>query len=279
MNGAHLTPRLADSVALTTRVALHFSLVVETPMIFMLRPRSSVGQWVSAESYRIEPGTPVEEFTDPYGNLCQRLVAWPGQFLVEARSEVRVPAYLDTAPGAPFVPVPELPEASLQFLLPSRYCPSDRLGDRAQSLVTGLQPGYDQVAGICGWIHRNIAYRYGISNANTSALETLQQGAGVCRDFAHLAIALCRALSIPARMVMGFHPNLPVPDIHAWLEAYVGGRWYPFDPTQAVTRPARVAVGYGRDAADVSIVTQFGPRADPLLEVEVSELRPGMARL
>lgn len=268
---------LRGSVELDTRVSLRFALVVETPMIFMLRPRSSAGQWVSRESYRILPTTPVEEFTDPYGNLCQRLVAPPGDFLVEARAQVRVASTLQQAPGAPFMPVPSLPESTLQFLLPSRYCPSDLLGDRAQSLVTGRQPGYDQVAAICGWIHRNIAYRYGISNANTSALETLEQGAGVCRDFAHLAIALCRALSIPARMVMGFHPELPVPDIHAWLEAYVGGRWYSFDPTQAVTRPARVAVGYGRDAADVSIVTQFGPRADPLLEVEVRQGLEGAA--
>ena len=99
MNGTQPRPRLANSVALSTRVALNFSLAVDTPMIFMLRPRSSAGQWVSGESYRIEPPTPVEEFTDPYGNLCQRLVAWPGQFLVEARAEVRVPAHLDRAPG------------------------------------------------------------------------------------------------------------------------------------------------------------------------------------
>ena len=254
---------------LDTRVSLSFSLAVPTPMIFMLRPRSGAGQWVSRESYRLVPHTAVMEFTDHYGNLCQRLVGAPGQLQVEAEAEVLVDDVADRLPGGPFVPVEQLPEGTLQYLLPSRYCPSDRMGEQAWDMVAGALPGYDQVTAICRWIHANVAYRYGTSDASTSALETLQRRAGVCRDFSHLAIALCRSLNIPARMVMGFHPHLQVPDVHAWIEAFVGGRWYQFDATQPETLPGRVAVGYGRDAADVAIVTQFGPRADPLLDVSV----------
>lgn len=254
---------------LNTRVSLRFSLVVPTPMIFMLRPRSGAGQWVSGESYRLEPHTPAVEFTDQYGNLCQRLVGQPGHLHVEAEAQVLVDDVVDRSPGAAFVPVEQLPEGTLQYLLPSRYCPSDRMGEQAWSIVAGAQPGYDQVEAICRWIHARVAYRYGTSDASTSALETLERRAGVCRDFSHLAIALCRSLNIPARMVMGFHPHLDVQDVHAWVEAFVGGRWYQFDATQPKTLPGRLAVGYGRDAADVAIVTQFGPRADPLLEVAV----------
>jgi transglutaminase-like putative cysteine protease len=257
---------------LHTRAALSFQLSEHTPLLLMLRPRSGAAQWIAQETYSLQPHTAVIEFTDGNGNLCQRLIAPPGPFRVVAEAEVVTSGHLDVSPGAPFVPVPDLPEVALPFLLPSRYCESDRLGERARELTAGALPGYDQVAAICAWVNTHIAYRYGTSDASTSALDTHQRGAGVCRDFAHLAIALCRALSIPARMVVGFHHALPVMDLHAWLEAYVGGRWYAFDATQAWPQGGRVALAYGRDAADVAMVTQFGTPAVPLVEVSVRVL-------
>ncbi|MDQ3469810.1 MAG: transglutaminase family protein, partial [Actinomycetota bacterium] len=120
-------------------------------------------------------------------------------------------------------------------------------------------PGYPQVEAIRSFIERNIVYQYGTSSMSTSAVETLEAGAGVCRDFAHLGIALCRSVDLPARMVVGYLHELQPMDQHAWFEAYVGGRWFTFDATQPTPRGNRVTVAYGRDAADVALVTQFGP--------------------
>jgi transglutaminase-like putative cysteine protease len=154
--------------------------------------------------------------------------------------------------------VPELPAEVLQFLLPSRYCPSDKLGDKARAVVGKAQPGYAQVEAIRKFIHTQLEYRYGVSNGSTDALETLEAGAGVCRDFSHVGIALCRALQIPARMTVGFMHRLEPMDMHAWFEAYVGGRWYTFDATQDKPVGGRIAVAFGRDAADVALFTEYG---------------------
>ena len=129
----------------------------------------------------------------------------------------------------------------------------------ARAITLGALPGYPQVEAIRAWIAANIRYEYNTSSASTSAIETLATGAGVCRDFAHLGIALCRAIDIPARMVVGYLHQLVPMDQHAWFEAFVGNRWYTFDATQTEPRGNRVAVGYGRDATDVAFVTQFGP--------------------
>ena len=151
--------------------------------------------------------------------------------------------------------------------MPSRYCQSDRLGDLAGEIAANAATGYDQVAAICRWIQTNIEYAYGTSNASTSAIDTAEQRIGVCRDFAHLGIALCRSLNIPARMVVGYLYKLDPMDLHAWLEAFVGDRWYTFDATQHEPRGNRIAIAYGRDAADVALSTQFGPLK--LIEMKV----------
>jgi transglutaminase-like putative cysteine protease len=229
-----------------------------TPLIFMLRPRSGFGQWVMREEYLIEPSVQVVEYTDSYGNLCQRLVAPPGSFRVRTTAWVETADKIDTQPGAPYVLVQDLPETALQFLLPSRYCQADCLGDLATEIAGNAAPGYDQVEAIRMWIQQNIEYRYGTSDASTSAVDTAKQGVGVCRDFTHLGIALSRSLNIPARMVVGYLYELDPMDLHAWFEAFVGGRWYTFDATQKEPRGNRIAIAYGRDAADVALVTQFG---------------------
>jgi transglutaminase-like putative cysteine protease len=228
-----------------------------TPLILMLRPRSGEGQWITGETYELEPSVPVTEYTDMYGNLAQRLVTTTGRFRIKTTVDVETADTIDTAPSAPFTPVELLPDAVLPFLLPSRYCQLE-LNNLAIEIVGDFIPGYDQVEAIRHWIHNNIQYQYGTSDATTSAIETAQQRTGVCRDFAHLGIALCRSLNIPARMVVGYLYELKPMDLHAWFEAFVGERWYAFDATQAVLRANRIIIAYGRDAADVALVTQFG---------------------
>lgn len=245
---------------------ISFEASASTPVILMLRPRSGDAQWVMSETYLLTPSVPVTEYTDGYGNLCQRLVVPPGNFQVRSTAVVETTDAIDIQPGAAYVPVQDLPENVLQFLLPSRYCPADRMGELALEIVGDRAPGYDQVEAICNWIHTHIEYAYGSSDASTWALDTIEQQQGVCRDFAHLGIALCRSLNIPARMVVGYLYELDPMDLHAWFEAYVGtdttgeyGRWYTFDATQAQPRGNRIAIAYGRDAADVALATQFGP--------------------
>lgn len=238
---------------------ISFEASAPTPLIFMLRPRSGLGQWVVREEYLIEPRVPVVEYTDSYGNLCQRMVAPQGAFRVYTTASIETADAIDTEPGAPFVLVQDLPDSVLQFLLPSRYCQSDQLGELANEIVANVAPGYDQAEAIRRWIQTNIEYRYGTSDASTSAVETAKQRVGVCRDFTHLGITLCRSLNIPARMVVGYLYELEPMDLHAWVEAFVGDRWYIFDATQKEPRGNRIAIAYGRDAADVALVTQFGP--------------------
>lgn len=235
-----------------------FDVLEPTPMILMLRPRSGYGQWVAQETYTFSQNVPVVEYVDSYGNLCQRLVAPVGNFVITTSAEVETMDAIDVHPGTPFTPVQQLPDNVLQFLLPSRYCQSDLLCDLASQITNGALPGYDQVEAIRAWIHENIEYQYGTSNASTSAQDTAQNRIGVCRDFAHLGMALCRSLSIPARMVVGYLYQLEPMDLHAWFEAFIGGRWYTFDATQATARGGRIAIAYGRDAADVALATQFG---------------------
>ncbi len=228
------------------------------PVIFMLRPRSGWGQWVMREEYVMEPHLPMSEYTDDFGNLCQRAVLPAGPLSLHASCVVDTSDNIDVEPEAAFVPVELLPDAILKFLLPSRYCQADQLGHLAHSLIGGLPPGYQQVDAITRWIHENVTYQYGTSNASTSALETANSHVGVCRDMAHLGIALCRAINIPARFVCGFLHELDPMDLHAWFEAYVGTRWYTFDATQSSPKGNRIAIAYGRDAADVALLTQFG---------------------
>ncbi|MGD2116846.1 MAG: transglutaminase family protein [Chromatiales bacterium] len=259
---------------LRTSCDLAFDISVPTPFVLMLRPRSGAQQWVAREEYRLEPSLPAFEFTDDYGNLCQRLIASPGAFKVHTSAEVMTADGVDQAFGAPFVEIQNLPDAVLSYLLPSRYCESDRFNQMASEITAGQTPGYNQVAAIVDWVRDNITYQPGSSDIPVSAAEVNTRQVGVCRDLAHLGIALCRSLSIPARMVVGYLHQLEPMDLHAWFEAYVGGRWYTFDPTQKQLRGGYVAVGYGRDAVDVAISNQFGPAVYPVSQtVQVERMR------
>jgi len=252
---------------LQTQCDLQFDIQISVPFVLMLRPRSGAQQWVSREEYTLEPSTPVFEFTDDYGNLCQRLVAPPGDFRIRTAATVLTADTIDRAPGYPFVEVQDLPENVLSYLLPSRYCEADHFGQMATEITAAMQPGYDQVAAIVSWVQSNISYNPGSSTVPLAASEVNARRYGVCRDLAHISIALCRSLSIPARMVVGFLHDLQPMDLHAWFEAYVGGRWYTFDATQAELRGGYVSVGYGRDAADVAIYNQYGPAVYPVSQM------------
>ncbi len=237
---------------------LVFEAITPSPLILMLRPRSGLGQWVVREEYRFEPNVPMLEYSDNYGNLCQRLVVPQGIFQVDTTATVETSDNIDIQPGAAFIPVQELPDYTLQFLLPSRYCQSDLLVDLANEIVANIESAYDQVEAIRHWIYTHIEYRHETSNTSTSAMETAKMRLGVCRDFVHLGIALCRSLTIPTRMVVGYLYQLEPMDLHAWFEAFVGDRWYIFDPTVPEPCGNRIAIAYGRDAADVALATQFG---------------------
>jgi transglutaminase-like putative cysteine protease len=236
-----------------------FDAAAPTPVILMLRPRSGMGQWVVREEYLLEPSVPLIEYTDGYGNLCQRLMTPEGKFRVRTTACVETADAIDVDSVAAYVPVQHLPDDVLQFLLPSRYCQSDLLGDLANQIVPDAAPGYAQVEAIRAWIQANVEYQYGTSNASTAAVDTAETRVGVCRDFAHLGIALCRSLSIPARMVVGYLYQLDPMDLHAWFEAFVGDRWFTFDATQKAAKGNRIIIAYGRDAADVALATQYGP--------------------
>ncbi len=238
---------------------LTYEVTDPTPFVLMLKPRSGYGQWVSEERYTLSQKVPVIEYVDSYGNLCQRLVADAGRFIITASVGVETSPTIDVHLGAHFTPVQELPDNALQFLLPSRYCQSDLLGNLAAQITAGVPSAYDQVEAIRNWIHTNVEYRYNTSNTLTTALDTATQRVGVCRDFTHLGIALCRSMTIPARMVVGYLHDLKPMDLHAWFEAFIAGRWYTFDATQAEPRGGRIIIAYGRDAADVALATQFGP--------------------
>lgn len=255
---------------------LEFQISVSTPFLLMLRPRSGWQQWIAREEYLLSPSVPAVEFTDSFGNLCQRIVAPAGYFSVSTSVDIETAGSSDTAPGAPFIEVQLLPNESLPFLYPSRYCESDRFMEMASSVASGQISGYDQCNVIVDYIRSSILYTPGLGQRIMSASEVNQLGQGVCRDMAHLGIACCRALSIPSRMVVGYLEGLEPMDLHAWFEAYVGNRWYTFDPTRPDLKGGRIAIAYGRDAADVAIYTQFGDPVELLnMNVQVQRM-PGL---
>jgi transglutaminase-like putative cysteine protease len=228
-------------------------------VVLMLQPQSGFGQEVKTSYLSIEPHTEVREVQDAFGNFLQRTVLHPGKSVITSTCTVETPDEIAVDPGANFTLIQNLPDDVVQYLLPSRYCESDKMLKLATSIAKGSAPGYPQVEAIRSWIFRKLRYKYGVSNASTSAMETARKRAGVCRDFSHLGIALCRALRVPARVVVGYLYQLDPMDLHAWFEAFVGNRWYTFDATQKTPRGNRIVIAYGRDAADVAQMSEYGP--------------------
>lgn len=224
------------------------------------------------------------------GNRSLRLTAVPGPLKLTYDATVEVAHHIAQPATIGEVPVARLPAHVLPYVYPSRYCQSDRLGRLAIREFGALWQGYGRVLAIRDWVQQRVAFQSNTSNSNTSAVDTLLEQVGVCRDFAHLMIALCRALSIPARFITGFDygadPALGPPDFHAYVEVWLGDRWYLFDPSGTAIPMGLVRLAVGRDAADVAYAMIFGgvqsqppvirlaAQADPLKHVEVPRLRP-----
>jgi len=244
------------------RVSCRIRYEVRAPvtLLYNIRPRHSRGQKVLSEHLGIEPGLVSELIvSEPEGNRFDRVLAPSARELtlqyeaeVETRHRALNPDDLRKIPAA------QLAAAQLPYLLPSRYCQSDRLARFAWQKFGGVNGAYDQVLKITEWIHDNVEYIPGTTTSSTSAYDTPMECAGVCRDFAHLGIALCRALTIPARYFTGYAHRLDPPDFHACFEAYIGNCWVLFDATRLASPNGLVRIGSGRDAADVALCTVFG---------------------
>jgi len=238
-----------------------------TPMILMLSIHySRASDMVAADYLSTEPSVPITAYRDVYGNWCSRIVAPAGRIRLKSSACLR-----DTGEADPVVAsaeqhaVEDLPEEALVFLLGSRYCETQLLLDAAWRLFGETPPGWRRVQAICDYVHDHIAFSYENARATRTAWEAFNERAGVCRDYAHLAIAFCRCMNIPARYCTGYLSDIGVPppygvmDFAAWFEAYLGGRWHTFDPRNNMPRIGRVLIARGRDAVDVAIATTFGP--------------------
>jgi transglutaminase-like putative cysteine protease len=238
----------------------------ETPMILMLSIHSSrASDIIVPDPVRTRPLCPVAGYRDSFGNWCSRVVAPSGELQVFTDAVVNDPGLPDiVAPGTPQTPVGALPEETIHFLMGSRYCETDLLSPIAWQLFANTQPGWQRVQTICDFVHNHIQFGYGFARATKTAWEAYQERAGVCRDFAHLAIAFCRCVNIPARYCTGYLGDIGVPastapmDFSGWFEAFLDGRWYTFDARHNTPRIGRVLIARGRDASDVAISTAFG---------------------
>lgn len=246
---------------------ISYELPNPTPLVLMLHLRPELApRLCEPEVLRINPNVPREEFIDAFGNRCTRLTAPAGLFEVQLDSTIEdsglpSPIFLDAREH----PVAELPAAVLPYLLPSRYCDLELLGSLAWSLANGTNPGWSRVQTICDWVHGYLKFDYKLARPTRTAYEAFQERTGVCRDFTHLAMTLCRCLNIPARYATGYLGDIGVPldpapmDFSAWMEVYLGGQWHTFDVRHNARRIGHLVMARGRDAADVALTTTFGP--------------------
>ena len=238
-----------------------------TPMIVTLNIHyERVSDLVRPDHLVLTPAVPVSGYRDSFGNWCTRLVAPAGTIRLCSDALVRDSGLPDVSrPELPEVAVQALPAEALLFLLASRYCESDLMTDLAWSLFASTPRGWPRVQAICDYVHRHITFGYEHASPSKTALQVHQEQKGVCRDFAHLAIALCRAMNIPARYCTGYVGDIGLPppyapmDFAGWFEAYLEGGWYTFDPRNNSPRIGRILIARGRDAADVALTTSFGP--------------------
>lgn len=231
--------------------------------IFNIHPAYTPRQRVSAENLHLSQDIGYELETDPHtGNRHLRLQALPGELEIKYEATMELVHHQERPEDLHEVPVHKLPLDVLRYIYPSRYCQSDRLIKLATAEFGGIPAGYGRVQYIAEWIQNRVAFASNTSNSTTSAVDTLIERVGVCRDFTHLMVALCRALNIPARFATGTDygadPALGPPDFHAYAEVYLGDRWYIFDPSGTAIPMGFVRFGTGRDAADVAFATIFG---------------------
>ena len=231
-------------------------------------------QTVEQSALSITPHAELAPFRDFYGNPCRRGLLPGGDMTLEYAARVDIPDVRLPLLKAGETDILQLPTDTLLYTLPSRYCQSDKLMAMALDQFGDAAPGFARVQKISNWINEHITYQYGTSDSGTSAYDTAAQRIGVCRDFAHLGIAFCRALNIPARYVSGYCLGLEPPDFHAYFQAFLDGRWVSFDATELQPRPALVQIAVGRDAADCAWSTFYGMGQTTFLSVDVQEAAP-----
>jgi len=226
-----------------------------------------------------DPAVPMSAYRDGFGNWCTRLVAPQGRIRIASTGVVRDSGLPDpVVPSALQSLVQDLPEETLVFLLGSRYCDTDHLSQTAWNLFGNSPLGWARVQAICDFVHNHIAFGYEHASASKTAAQVFNDRRGVCRDFAHLAVAFCRCMNIPARYCAGYLSDIGIPppygtmDFAGWFEAYLGGRWYTFDPRNNMPRIGRVLIARGRDAADVAISSTFGPNLLVSFKVYTDEI-------
>jgi transglutaminase-like putative cysteine protease len=250
-----------------------------TPMLLMLSLRPErMSDLVTPHVITFEPNVVTRQYNDSFGNLCTRLVAPPGQMRIHADFLVEDSGEPDEIVGDDAVqhPVDDLPDEALMFLLGSRYCETDQLMNVAWNLFGHIPPGGARARAICDFAHERIEFGYAHARATRTAWEGYNERVGVCRDYAHLAVALFRCMNIPARYCTGYLPDIGVPlflpmDFSAWFEAYLGGRWRVFDARHNCPRIGRIAMAIGRDATDTALSTVFGPTILPRFDVIAEE--------
>ena len=251
-----------------------------TPVVAELDVHPSRTEAVRSERpFETIPDVASSVYTDVFGNLCRRFVAPPGRTVLTCCGVVEDDGAPDAvAPDAPETPVAELPDECLIFLMGSRYCETDKLSQIAWDLFGQTPPGWARVKAICDFVHGHIAFGYQHARSTRTAYEAYCEKIGVCRDFAHLAVAFCRCMNIPARYANGYLGDIDVPpdpapmDFNAWFEVYLGDRWYTMDARHNVPRVGRILVSRGRDAADIPLLNSFGPHQLESFKVWTAEV-------
>jgi transglutaminase-like putative cysteine protease len=277
-------PSLATCFVMQIRLGyeLIYECVAPTPMMLVLNVHHSrASDLVVPDHMTTEPAVDVISYRDSFSNWCTRIVAPPGRIRLASTAIIRDSGQPDiVAPYAQVHAVEDLPEETLVFLLGSRYCDTERFTQLAWNLFGHTPASWARVQAICDFVHDHIAFGYEHARSTRTAWDAFNERRGVCRDYAHLAIALCRAMNIPARYCTGYLGDIGVPpanspmDFSAWFEAYLGGRWYAFDPRNHIPRIGRVLMARGRDAVDVAISTTFGPNSLVSFKVWTDEIRP-----
>jgi transglutaminase-like putative cysteine protease len=251
-----------------------------TPVIMVLGVHFTRASDVIIPDYLVtEPAVPILPYRDGFGNWCSRIVAPAGRIRITGDGTVRDSGLPDEiVPDAIQHRVEDLPSETLVYLLGSRYCETDRLSDLAWSLFERTPPGWARVQAICDYVHNHILFGYEYARATKTAWEAHHEGRGVCRDYAHLAIAFCRCMNIPARYCTGYLGDIGMPppygpmDFAGWFEAYIGGAWRTFDARNNMPRIGRVLIAQGRDASDVPIAHTFGPNTLQSFKVWTDEV-------
>ncbi len=276
---------LANNSPATLQLRVGYEIIYEfprqTPMALMLNiHHTRANDIILSDRMVTDPVVPVTTYRDGFGNLCSRILAPAGRLRLSADALLYDSGEPDPIAVAPDQhAVEDLPEESIVFLLGSRYCETDRLTGIAWNLFGSAPTGARRVQAICDFVHNHIAFNYQDARPTRTALEAFEERRGVCRDFAHLAVAFCRCMNIPARYCTGYLSDINVPppyspmDFAAWFEAYIGGRWHMFDPRNNVPRIGRVLMARGRDATDVAISNTFGPNTLAGFKVRTDEVR------